>query len=80
MLFDTADSAVAEIFFENLDQALAGRALDYVVVSHMEPDHAALLFEVANRYPGATFVLSAMALNMMKQFFPTDLAGRAKLV
>ena len=80
VLFDTADSAVAEIFFENLDQALAGRALDYVVVSHMEPDHAALLFEVANRYPGATFVLSAMALNMMKQFFPTDLAGRAKLV
>ena len=68
VLFDTADSAVAEIFFENLDQALAGRALDYVVVSHMEPDHAALLFEVANRYPGATFVLSAMALNMMKQF------------
>ena len=41
VLFDTVDKAVYETFFENLEQALGGRALDYLVISHMEPDHAA---------------------------------------
>ena len=41
VLLDTVDKAVGERFFENLEFALAGRPLDYVVVNHMEPDHCA---------------------------------------
>ena len=43
VLFDTVDKAVFGQFFENVDHALGGRGLDYIVVSHMEPDHAATL-------------------------------------
>ena len=43
VLFDTVDKAVFGQFFENIDHALGGRGLDYIVVSHMEPDHAATL-------------------------------------
>lgn len=42
VLFDTVDRAITEQFFENIDALLKGRALDYVVVNHMEPDHAAI--------------------------------------
>ena len=41
VLFDTVDKAVSRTFFENLAHALGGRQLDYLVISHMEPDHAA---------------------------------------
>ena len=51
VLLDTADSAIAGQFFENLEAALGGRTLDYVVINHMEPDHAALLADVLRRYP-----------------------------
>ena len=53
VLLDTADSAIAGQFFENLEAALGGRTLDYVVINHMEPDHAALLADVLRRYPKA---------------------------
>ena len=43
VLFDTVDKSVSGIFFENLDKALDGRKLDYVIVQHMEPDHSATL-------------------------------------
>ena len=42
-LADTADSAIAPQFFENLQEALQGRPLDYLIVHHMEPDHCALI-------------------------------------
>ena len=41
VLFDTVDKAVSRTFFENLAHALGGRQLDYLIISHMEPDHAA---------------------------------------
>ena len=43
VLFDTVDKAVSRTFFENLAHALGGRKLDYLVISHMEPDHAATI-------------------------------------
>ena len=50
VLLDTVDKAVGERFFENLEFALAGRPLDYVVVNHMEPDHCATLGELLRRW------------------------------
>lgn len=43
VLFDTIDRALTEQFFENMEHVLDGRALDYVVVNHMEPDHCSTL-------------------------------------
>ena len=68
-LFDTTDASVASQFFENVQAALAGRKLDYVVVHHMEPDHAATLMDFLLRHPVATVVTTAKAAQMMEQFF-----------
>lgn len=69
VLFDTVDAGVAQQFFENVEAALYGRKLDYVVVHHMEPDHAATLTDLLLRHPEATVVTTAKAAQMMQQFF-----------
>ena len=69
VLFDTTDASVSGQFFENVASALAGRPLDYVVVHHMEPDHAATLIDLLLRHPEATVVSTAKATQMMEQFF-----------
>lgn len=71
VLFDTTDASVASQFFENVAAALAGRPLDYVVVHHMEPDHAATLMDLLLRHPEATLVTTAKAAQMIEQFFGT---------
>lgn len=76
VLLDTADNAVSGQFFENLAQGLQGRPLDYIIVNHMEPDHAATLGEVLRRFPEAKVVASAKAIGMIGQFFDCDLTGR----
>ncbi len=68
-LLDTADAAVSEQFFENVEAALGGRQLDYLVVNHMEPDHSATMMDLLLRYPQATVVCTAKAAQMMEQFF-----------
>ena len=80
VLLDTVDWAVGERFFENLEFALAGRPLDYVVVDHMEPDHCATLGEVLRRWPEATVVANAKTVPMIGQFFDADVSGRAMIV
>ena len=80
VLFDTADSAVRRTFRENLIHALAGRELDYIVVHHMEPDHAAELAELAGDYPEAQILCSGMAKTMVGQFFGPELAGRITVI
>ncbi len=80
VLFDTVDSAVRHTFRENLTHALAGRELDYVVVHHMEPDHAAELADLLRDYPRTQVLCSAMAKTMIGQFFGPELAGRITVI
>ena len=68
-LFDTTDASVASQFFENVQAALAGRKLDYVVVHHMEPDHAATLMDLLLRHPEAIVVCTTKAAQIIEQFF-----------
>ena len=68
-LLDTADLTVSEQFFENVEVALNGRHLDYLIVNHMEPDHGALIAPLLLRFPQATVVCTAKAAQMMEQFF-----------
>ncbi len=80
VLFDTADISVSDQFLENLAAALAGRALDYIVVLHMEPDHCATLATVAKLYPGATLIGGMKTFTFMDQFFPELKALPRKVV
>ena len=52
VLVDTVDKSVSGLFFENVDHVLGGRKLDYLIVQHMEPDHAATIGDAAGRHHG----------------------------
>ncbi len=80
VLFDAVDRAVSGTFFENLGAALGGRALDYLVIHHMEPDHCATIAEVIARYPQVTLLYSKGAEAMLRQFFGFDPAGHGRAV
>ena len=80
VLTDTADSTIAPLFFENLQHALQGRPLDYLVVHHMEPDHCALIAELLRLHPETTVVTNAKAAKMVGQFFDPVPAERLQLV
>ena len=59
VLLDTVDHAVSREFLENVDYALSGRKLDYLIVNHMEPDHCSVIAELVLRYPELTIVGNA---------------------
>ena len=80
VLFDTVDKAVYSVFLENVAYALGGRKLDYLVIHHMEPDHAATLELLVTRYPEAKIVCNAKIKTMLAQFFALDLNDRIVLV
>ena len=80
VLFDTVDKAVFEVFFENVAFALGGRKLDYLVISHMEPDHAATIEGLVLRHPEVRILCNAKVKTMLSQFFLTDLSERIDLV
>ncbi len=77
VLFDTVDKAVSKVFFENLEHALQGRKLDFVVVQHMEPDHSGTLAELLLRYPDVTVVCNAKIAAMIGQFTGLDVTERS---
>lgn len=70
VLWDTVDHSQSTLFLENVEYALAGRTLDYLIVQHMEPDHSASIREIVQRYPQVTLVCSAKAASMLPQFLP----------
>ena len=74
-LLDTADASVGAQFLENVAAALDGRKLDYLIVDHMEPDHAAMIEAVLVRWPNLRLVVNAKTLPMLKMYFPTDSAA-----
>lgn len=79
-LFDTADKAVSRQFLENLEYALNGRKLDYLVIHHMEPDHAASIEDVVLRHPAVRIVANEKISKLISQFFSFDLTDRVILV
>ncbi len=80
VLFDTVDKAVGGVFFQNVEHALGGRNLDFVVIQHMEPDHSATLAELLLRYPDVKVVCNQKILDMITQFFNLDLSKKAFVV
>lgn len=77
VIMDMVDVKCAEEWYANLDEVLKGRQPDYLVMSHLEPDHSANLTEVLKRYPELKVVSNAKLLAMIPNFFPDiDLMGR----
>ncbi len=68
-VMDTVDQRKSEEWFSNLTSTLADRTVDYLIISHLEPDHSANIQRLAEAYPAARLVLSAKAKAMLPQFF-----------
>ena len=68
-IMDTADKRMSKEWFANLEEALESRTPDYLIVQHMEPDHAGNISELIAKYPEIKLVASAKAIQMMPQFF-----------
>ena len=76
-IMDTVDARKGTEWWANVEGVLDGRTPDYLVVQHLEPDHAALIHEVLDRYPQVKVVATAKAVQMMPQFFDSvDFEGR----
>ena len=79
-VMDTVDARKKDEWLANLEQALAGRSVDYLVISHMEPDHAANIQVLAEKYPEMQLVGNAKTFSMLSQFFAMDVSGRTVMV
>lgn len=79
-VMDTVDSRATNQWETNLEQALDGRTPDYLVISHMEPDHASNIKRFAEKYPEAKLVGNTKTFNMLPQFFDLDVTGRTVTV
>lgn len=80
-IMDTVDNRKTDEWLANLEEALQGRKPDYLIVQHMEPDHAANIGNIATRYPEVRIVLSTKAAQMLPQFFEgVDFADRLVIV
>lgn len=79
-VMDTVEKGFTEEWLNNLETALDGRVPDYLIVHHMEPDHAGSIGAFAEKYKDAVIVGSQMAFVMMKNFFGTDFSERRLVV
>ena len=80
-IMDTSDRRTMSQWMSDLKDALAGRQPDYLIVHHVEPDHASGIAEVANAFPGIQIICSAKAKTMIPLFFPEgDLSDRITTV
>ena len=69
-IMDTVDKRKTDEWLENLDRELNGRTPDYLVISHLEPDHASNIKVVSEKYPSMKLVGNAKTFSMLPQFFP----------
>ena len=75
-VLDTVDAYFSEEWMGNVKTVLNGKAPDYLIVQHMEPDHSANIVTFMHAYPETTIISSAKAFVMMKQFFGEDFPER----
>lgn len=80
VVMDTIDSRKTEEWISNLEKALAGAKVDYLVVSHLEPDHAYNIKLLADKFPEMKLIGNAKTFNMLPQFFDIDLTDRKVVV
>ncbi len=79
-VLDSVDKNFGDEWLNNVESILGGEKVDYLIVSHMEPDHSANISAFAEKYPDAKIVSSSKAFTMMKNFFGTDFADRRLVI
>lgn len=79
-LMDTVDARKTAEWLENVKDALQGRTPDYLVISHLEPDHGGSIAAVVDQFPEIKLVGNAKTFSMLPQFFDIDLEGRTVVV
>ena len=79
-LLDTIDERVTEIWLQNLERVLDGEKLEYLVISHLEPDHAYNIGLLAKKYPDMKIVSNQITFNMLPNFFNIDNLSERKVV
>ena len=79
-IMDTVDKRASEKWMKNLENALAGKVPEYLVISHLEPDHSANIKAVADKYPNMKLVGNEMTFKMLPQFFKIDNLENRKVV
>ncbi|MCH5175503.1 MAG: FprA family A-type flavoprotein [Prevotellaceae bacterium] len=77
-IMDTVDLRKVDEWMSNLDKALAGRTPDYLIVQHLEPDHAGSIMTAMEKYPSMVAICSQRAEPMFKRFFDVELGDRLK--
>jgi len=80
VLIDTIDKHAREQFFENLEYALSGKSLDYLVIQHMEPDHCAMIQDIVEKYSNVKILTTQKAKEMIKQFFSLSMEDKITIV
>ncbi len=79
-IMDTVDKRATEEWFANVEKVLGDKKPTYLVVSHLEPDHAANIQRIAEKYPEMKIVGNAKTFSMLPQFFNFDLTNRSVVV
>lgn len=79
-VLDTVDARKTDEWLANLESTLCGKTPDYLIINHMEPDHAANVNLLMDKYPTLTGVCNQKAADMMNRFFGTDYSGRLMIV
>ena len=79
-ILDTVDESVTEIWLDSLEEILGDKEPDYLIVSHMEPDHAYNIGLITKKYPNMKIVGNTFTFNIMSNFFDIDLTERKILV
>lgn len=80
VVLDTIDRKVTNTWLENLEKELNGETVDYLIVSHLEPDHAYNIGLLAEKYPHMKIIGNAMTFTMLPNFFDMDLEERKVVV
>lgn len=80
VILDTIDKEVTDIWLQNLEKALEGKNPDYLIVSHMEPDHAYNIGTLINKYPDIKIVGNMFTFNILSGFFNEDISSRKVIV
>lgn len=80
VVMDTVDKRKQEEWWNNLEKELDGKQVDYLVVSHLEPDHSSSIKMLTEKYPNMKIVGNALTFKMLPQFFEIDLNNKQVLV
>lgn len=80
VVMDTVDARATDAWLANLKEALNGRTIDYLVISHLEPDHAANIGRLADMYPDMKLIGNQKTFTMLPQFFHADTTDRQVVV